>query len=640
MTEQTAPPEGVTLDGASGPPPGVTLDQPPAGVTLDAQPHDSPPSMLDRAIDTVSGFTGPYGGFAKGAVDTAAGLVDMANRPVLPLAGTEKQQVLSPNVKKATDWVRQRAKSKTVADVLGKFMEAGGELAAAPELLPESEIFKGFGELSKVMEKYPTISGILHTVMGGAKTAARAGSEGGAQTFVKSGGNVEETKSAAIGSALFGGALGTLTHGASEAAKLLRPGVEAMEGVEVPAMASAKAEPAAITKLARTASDTPKMQAKQSKAAGEVIRNGARRAVKTALQKVNETRAAIQGPPDEAGNYPGTYTFKVAPFGEEIEATDPNYVQKLLNEARDAQEHEGFSQLGPRQQARVNNTVDSLEQQLDQYHTDQATRPRFLPINEEAAVANTEDYRTAGDILQNSIDDVYQRMRGAANEQLDKKWLKQLTPSDFSKLLEQNADKFSAADRQIATDTYRKGVALKAYHNAIQKAFNISPAQEAAAKDIGAKRVFGGKDSVANALDEVLSEHGDDLRELVGDEGIRSVRRLNQLVKSPETAGRFNDMLRYVAMHARRHYGSIGGLLGSAIGHQVGAGPYVGGAVGVATGMAMQKAINAAATNPAIADRLIYAVENNIPKTVAAPLITSMIVKADKEKEKPDAGSN
>jgi hypothetical protein len=639
--QPSTPPQGVTFGDPV--PTGVTFGEPsqaPQGVTFGepTTPAPTQPQPLS-ALDRVGEAIGMPSGFAKGVVRTGAGLLDLANQPIFPGLG-EPGQPLVPQIKKATDWIRSKTEAHGVGETIGELMEGGGELAipGAEEgaVAKASEMYKGLGDLTKVLEKYPTIHAMIKTAIATGKGALRTGAEMGGQTFVKTGGDVEETKKATTTGAVVGGFIGGGGKAISEGFNLLKPGAETLEGVEVPKTAAQQPNAPIVTKAISPAGEIPKIQEAQSQAAAKIIRTGAQRAVQTVLKQVNAARAPIEGPAEEAGIYPGKFKFTVAPHGADVQTTDPNLVQKLLNEARDAQESEGFSELGPRIQTRVNNTVDSLSDQLDQYHKEMTTRPRFLPVDEASAVANTDDYRTAGDIVQNSIDDIYQSMRGAANETLDKKWLKQLTPSEFTQLMEENADRFSPADRQLATDIYRKGVALKSYHDGIQKAWNIGPQQEAAAADLGAKRVFTGQDKVSNAIDDVVSEHGEDLKSMVGDEGIRSVRRLNQLTKDPETSGRFNNLIQFLGRHARRHYGEIGGLIGSIAGHFAGVPPIVSGTVGLATGMATKKVINAVASNPAIADRVAYAVTNNVPLRIAGPLITSMIVKAQ---EPTHAGS-
>ena len=193
--------------------------------------------------------------------------------------------------------------------------------------------------------------------------------------------------------------------------------------------------------------------------------------------------------------------------------------------------------------------------------------------------------------------------------------------------MEQNADKFSPEERQVATDTFRKGAVAKMWHDALQQGFNISPEQEAATADIGGQRTFTGSNKIASSIDDVVANHGDDLRSMIGDEGINSARRLNQLMKGPDTSGPLQKLLRNTAAIMRHHYGGIAGFVGSAAAPFLGVSHLTGMAGGAATGYALQKVINNMATDPAIAGRIAYAVEHNVSSHIAAPLIAMMMTR-------------
>jgi hypothetical protein len=376
------------------------------------------------------------------------------------------------------------------------------------------------------------------------------------------------------------------------------------------------------------------MRDAQQAAPPEIIRNGARRALQNVLDNVNTTRGEMQGPPEAEGVPAGAFKFTVEPHGEPVETTDPHFVQKLLSEATAVKEGDGFTELGPRQQARVTDTIDSLTNQLDQYHGELASRPHFTPIDVPAALDATDNYGTAGDIMKNSVRDVYNRMaQTAAPGRLSEllQMPRSQSAEELQQLFDANSDKFSPEEWQTATDTYRKGFALNALHDAIQKGFNVSPEYAA---DTGATRTFTGSNKIANQLDDVLSSRGDDLREMLGNDGIRSIRRMNELLKGPETSGPLQQLLRSTAAVMRRHYGGVGGFIGSAAAPFLGVDHLTGTVSGAATGYALQKVINYAASNPAIADRMAYAVEHGVSPRVAAPLLATMMIRAT-AKEKP-----
>lgn len=605
------------------------------------------PSLLQRGVDMVSKI--PIVQFGIGAVKSAeeglggaiqAGTQGSQQREQSRAAslGVENQVAPPPSTPDTADKTAQ-----ALADWLRKNTERQGFIqksGAAGEIM--AELF-GPGELSravslpdKLMEAARTMKAIdtspaLQRILTRAVTSgARGAAETGSQAYVRSGGDPEATATAAA----MGGAVGGAGGAASEVLNTLKPSTTSIEGVDIPITAAQRPNAPAITRIATPAADIPAIAEAQQAAAPQIIQNTARRALGNVLNDVNTSRGEMQGPAEEAGIQPGTFKFNVAPHGEPVETTDPNFVQKLLNEAKDMASSDGFEQLRPRQQVRVSNTVDDLQSQLDQYHQELASRPHFTPIDVQSALNSTDNLATAGDIMQNSVDDIYQRMRGAAKEQLNVGRLNELKPDQFNQLMEENADQFSPQERQIATDTFRKGVALKELHEAIQQGFNVSPEYAA---DTGAGRTFTGSNRIANSIDDVLQRHGDDLNDMLGSNGIRSLRRMNELLKDPDTGGVLQQVLRATGATLRHHYGGLFGLAGlggsAAIGgvaaHALGAPPMAGAAAGAATGYVLKKVIDKVATNPMIADRVAYAVEHNIAPRVAAPLIAHMMIRSD-----------
>lgn len=649
---QQSDPDFIPAQTQSAPPPpsaGGDPDFIPAQATAqDAQM----PGWLQTAHDILNAPNAANIGVLKGAAHTATGLVDLANRGMHdPNNPTAPPVPLSPALKRATDWVNAHTQAQGVAEKSGEVAESVAELMTPealaeagkiPEMMSFGEHLSEAAKNAKILENSPVIRRLVKVGIDASRGATRAGAEMGAQTLVKTGGDTDKAATAAEVGALTGGVIRGGLSSAGELADVLKPSSETLEGVKMPVAASQRPGASVATKLANAPEDLPAMEAARQAAAPQIIQNGARRSLKTVLEDVNQTRGEMQGPADEFGVQPGAYKFSISPHGTPVETTDPGIVQKILSEAEDLKNSDAHESMSDRQRARTDDTIDDLTRQMDEYHNDRATRPHFTPVDVDSLVKNTSDYRTAGEHMQNSVDDIYQRMRGAANEQLDKKFLKQLSPEQFNTLMEQNADKFSPEERQIATDTFRKGAVLKEFHDAIQQGFNISPAQEAATADIGGKRAFTGSNKISSAIDDVISKRGDDLRSMVGDEGIRSVRRMNQLMQGPETGGPLRQLLRGTAAIMRRHYGSTAGFIGAGAAPFLGVSHLTGIGTGVAAGYALKKVVNTMATNPEIAGRIAYAVEHGVSAHIAAPLISMMMIRAtepDQTEEQPDATS-
>ena len=646
------PPPGFSPvdSGSSVPPPpaGFTpIPPPPAGFTPVGQTAApaAEPSLLQRGVDLVSKI--PIVQFGIGAVKSAeeglGGAVqvgtqgsqqrqqsrasslgvenEVAPPPSTPDAADKTGQAIADWLKKNTERQGFIQKSGAAGEIMAELF-GGGELSRAASL-PDKLL-----EVGRTLKAIETTPALQRLVTRAVTSGTRGAAETGTQAYVRSGGDPE----AAATAAAIGGAIGGAGGVVSEGLNALRPSEISIEGVDVPVAAAQTPNAPAITRLA--SSDLPAIADAQQAAAPQIIQNTARRALGKVLDEVNTTRGEMQGPTEEAGVQPGAFKFTVAPHGEPVETTDPNFVQKLLNEAKDAANSDAFDELGPRQQERLTGTVSNLQSQLDQYHQELASRPHFTPVDVPSALASTSNLGTAGDIMQNSVNDIYQRMRGAATEQLNVQRLNDLNPDQFNQLMEDNADQFSPEERKIATDTFRRGAALKELHDAIQQGFNIGPDYAA---DTGAARTFSGSNRIANAIDDVLAKRGDDLTAMLGTDGIRSLRRMNELLKAPETGSAFQQLLRATGASLRHHYGGLVGLaglggsaaIGGGIAHALGAPPLAGAAGGMATGYVLRQVIDKVATNPAIADRFAYAVEHNIAPRVAAPLIAHMMIRSD-----------
>lgn len=521
------------------------------------------------------------------------------------------------------------------------------------------------------------------TAEGAAKNAVPAAT----LTNVETGGDPAATGKAALGAGILGGILEGGPAAVNEITNVLKPTSEALEGVTMPVLANQKPGASILTKLIRPASDLPAVDAAQQAVPDQVIQSGAQRAIKNVIDQVNETRQ-IQGPAEASGTTPGTFKFTVDPIHPQLEAepltgarvaanaqelgstaatipeslqgapvsdsqarlqnvgsigstiparlvtgetpsapfetTDPNVVQKLLSEAQRISDNPG---IGPRLKARVDARIQDLSDQLDQYHAARADAPNFEPIDVNSAMDGVHDYGTAGDLMQNSVKDVYRRMNSATDGEISTllrqpRWK---SADRMNELFQEHSDQFTQPEWRAASDAYRKGFVAKDLNDALQNAFNVTQPTAADTADLGTLRRFSGSEATGNAIDKVIADNGDDVRDMIGDEGIRSLRRMNVLLKAPETHGPLMKLLNQTATILRRHGGGVGGMVGTAAAPLLGLSHFGGLSGGMAVGEAMSYVVNRMATNPAIASRIAYAVEHSVSNRIAAPLIAAMM---------------
>ena len=151
-------------------------------------------------------------GFVKGIGQTLAGVVNMANRPILPGAVRDPNAPLVPEVGKATKAIEDRSQPNNPYQQEGTMAEMVAELMAMPEEAVEAgagkvltladHLTKG-AKMAKFLSEHPGAARAVRIGMDAVKGATRAGVEQGAQTAVKTG-DVDKAAEAAVTGAAFG----------------------------------------------------------------------------------------------------------------------------------------------------------------------------------------------------------------------------------------------------------------------------------------------------------------------------------------------------------------------------------------------------------------------------------------------------
>jgi hypothetical protein len=563
--------------------------------------------------------------------------------------------------------------------------QGAGETGAATNVMTAGDHAVEVGKVMKMLEGNSVTSRLARLGAKVLQHSATAGGEMGAQSLIHSEDPDKAVSSAEQGLVL-GAVTGGIPAAYSEAKDILKPTEATLEGHAMPVLASQMPNAPLATKLIKEPQDLPEFEAQQQAVPPRVIGSGSQRAVKNVLDQVNESRQ-MQGPLDESGNPPGAFKFSVdrydprveaetpeeaaatrtqsqigtmatavpervgggpptgatlrrqqlgsvastipeslirgtaSPVAEKFETTDPNDAVKMLTEARQIQR---IPNLPARLQARVDARVSDLESQLDEYHQAQAAAPNFKPIDSAKAMQGVHDYETAGDIMQDSVRDVYNRMDAATDGEMTKliQQPRAKAMPRMNELFDENKDNFTKDEWQAATDAYRKGFVAKELHGIVQDGFNMSPEY---AETTGETRRWTGSQNFVKRFDNLMADHGDDVRSMIGNEGISSLRRMNSLLRGQESSGPMADLVTNVARVMRRHGGSVAGMLGGTTGALLGGSHYHGALAGVVTASALQRVVNYMATNPEVADRMAYAVKNKVAPNVAGPLIAAMI---------------
>lgn len=176
----TAPSTGQV----QGLPPGATV-MPIGGQNMEA----SSPDPADTSKDSVGGFLDDYyTGVAKGAVKSLAGIDSMVSK--IPVIG----KALTPHL--ADEQAYADKPDENVVQSGGGFMESAMEFLMGDEALKSLSLADKLKKVAPILKQVETSPRLAQAL----EAAMRTGTVSGAQTLVKTGGDVgEAAKSAAVG---------------------------------------------------------------------------------------------------------------------------------------------------------------------------------------------------------------------------------------------------------------------------------------------------------------------------------------------------------------------------------------------------------------------------------------------------------
>jgi hypothetical protein len=338
----------------------------------------------------------------------------------------------------------------------------------------------------------------------------------------------------------------------------------------------------------------------------------------------------------------------------------------------------GFENLSPTAQTKITGQIKSLSDQLDTYYNNayRQSIPHFPPVDADAAAANVHSFADLESQLQHAVAPVYSKLDevsggewGALRKQqiaLQKIAKNPTSPEAYDNALarkaqveekmqgifDRNPDDVSQLEWRAANQQWRRAstaadldAVIEGMSNGINRDAAARLANSGDTFDQGIARKLKGGTSANRRLQSLLGKRGDDVEDLIGKEGVDNLYRINDLLRTPEKAAGFAKLLQGIGMVMRRYGTGVGAMAGAGIGHGVGAvfghavTPYGGMLAGAATEAAIRRALNHIATNPEIAQRIFYAVDNNVSPRVAAPIIATMMlggVKKDQPSQPAD----
>jgi hypothetical protein len=323
----------------------------------------------------------------------------------------------------------------------------------------------------------------------------------------------------------------------------------------------------------------------------------------------------------------------------DLVAADPETAQAHLSRLNDIIDHpQGLSDTQLRD---VSAARDSLQEQMDVYHSYQRTLPNFQPVNALRAAQSVQSFGDAADQLQNAAKPIYQKMDAATDgafNKLNRARTAAGKRGDFTAMFDyedqidnmiENAKGVTAAERAQATQLWSRSKVLDGLNNIINHAANVD---DKYASQVAGGRVLSGQ-RMQNGLQKMIQRYGQDRIEgVIGREGMENMTRISDLLNVPKAQTGLKAMSMSV-MHNIMH-GKVGGGLGAALGYHFAG--YEGSLAGAYAGAKAERwMLQMAATNPRVGQLLDYAVRNNVTPKVAAGLISAEIQRENQEQQ-PD----
>ena len=358
---------------------------------------------------------------------------------------------------------------------------------------------------------------------------------------------------------------------------------------------------------------------------------------------------------------------EMAPSGEDgsvtrggggtISTSDPTVAHQTLAQMEAIMEGDKFQDLSGLQQRRIAAAAENLRAQIEQEGAYRARMGHFAPVDAEAAAARTHGFAEGAAQLEGAVSDVWSRIdeasggrfRALRNEERDlQKTLRNpesvaadtaartrldQVRADMGDIFATAREQIHPSDVRAGEQTYKDASTLHDLETVAQRSYRGAPTMVAGQAGT-TPRTFKGGQQFDSGLDRLLQRRGPDVERVIGKNGVLALSQVNNLLTAPETSASTKGTLHAIGTAIRHHAvhlgsgAAVGWAAGHVLAHVTGGAVngFTGAASGVAVEAAIRRALAAAATNPAIADRLSYAVKNNVSHRIAAPLIASMML--------------
>jgi hypothetical protein len=315
-------------------------------------------------------------------------------------------------------------------------------------------------------------------------------------------------------------------------------------------------------------------------------------------------------------------------------------------------------ELGVREKSQLEQQQSDLTDQLNRYDEYLGQQPHFPPYNVPDVVANTDSFGHAADHLQaaaaqkfnampDDVSDQFRQLRSEArgyqqdfdtgNDAQKQTAFNNL--DDVNSRVEQLFNQpdvrsqISGTEAEQGFKEYRLAQGAKALQNLFDRHMSYTP-DEAAEGGRSRTNVARNMENFPSGLRKVEARYGDVLKPYMGDDSFAGLRDIGDLLNTKVGQDQAKTIAGNAAMALRRHLAGIRGVSGLGIGavaastlaHSV-AGP-IGGLGYLTTEGAYHMIVNRMATDPAFAQKVIFAAKNNVSPRIAGPLLAATFLNA------------
>jgi hypothetical protein len=333
--------------------------------------------------------------------------------------------------------------------------------------------------------------------------------------------------------------------------------------------------------------------------------------------------------------------------------SDPAAVVQHMTQLEQIMADPAFEKsYSPTQQDQIRAAAQNYQKQLDTFNSNRTRSAHFAPVDSAAIAEKINTPEDAVAQLRQHAMPVYTAIDKATDGQFAG-WRKQelralntmkqpaVSKSAYNtatneyqealdnqqQLFDAHKEKFNEPEWRGANSAWRDASFIEGLQAVMERQANGIPQYVEDATGIA--RTQGGGPAAFRSLTNYLESRPEDAQRILGTEGRQSLYKMADLLRTPESAaktmGYLNEMERIIRHHSR----GVGAMsvVGGAIGAATGVGVLPGALAGAGVAAARKMFLFKAATDPLVADRLAYAVKNNLTMRTVGPILAQMMLR-------------